>query len=119
LIHEPKTISEHILKVYIHTCVRYIFHRSGGKLEVCLFTQKFCLYSEFILDLSISFLIYVDLVNRLHLLVQLPMDLLYYLLKVLKYVLYNAQNDKKMAPMASERPKTPSWAFLAPRLAKN
>ena len=44
----------------------------------------------------------------LHLLVQLPMDLLYYFLKVIKYVLYNAQNDKMMAPMASERPKTPS-----------
>jgi hypothetical protein len=59
-----KLISEHILKVYIHTCDRYIFHRSGGKLEVCLFTQKFCLYSEFNLDLFISFLIYADLVNR-------------------------------------------------------
>jgi hypothetical protein len=43
---------------------RYIFHRSGGKLEVCLFTQKFCLYSEFNLDLFNSFLIYVDLVNK-------------------------------------------------------
>jgi hypothetical protein len=31
----------------------------------------------------------------LHLLVQLPMDLLYYFLKVLKYVLYNAQNVLK------------------------
>jgi hypothetical protein len=31
---------------------------------------------------------------RLHLLVQLPMDHLYYLLKVLKNVLYNAQNAK-------------------------
>ena len=30
----------------------------------------------------------------LHLLVQLPMDLLYYFLKVIKYVLYNAQNAK-------------------------
>jgi hypothetical protein len=30
----------------------------------------------------------------LHLLVQLPMDHLYYLLKVLKNVLYNAQNAK-------------------------
>jgi hypothetical protein len=30
----------------------------------------------------------------LHLLVQLPMDLLYYLLKVFKNVLYNAQNAK-------------------------
>jgi hypothetical protein len=30
----------------------------------------------------------------LQLLVQLPMDLLYYFLKVLKNVLYNAQNDK-------------------------
>ena len=30
----------------------------------------------------------------LHLLVQLPMNLLYDLLKVLKYVLYNAQNSK-------------------------
>jgi hypothetical protein len=30
----------------------------------------------------------------LHLLVQLPMDHLYYLLKVLKNVLYNAQNSK-------------------------
>jgi hypothetical protein len=30
----------------------------------------------------------------LHLLVQLPMDILYYLLKVLKNVLYNAQNAK-------------------------
>ena len=55
----------------------------------------------------------------LHLLVQLPMDLLYYLLKVLKNVLYNAQNAKMMAPAALERPKTPSWAFSAPRLAKN
>jgi hypothetical protein len=40
------------------------------------------------------------------------------LLKVLKNVLYNAQNDQQTAPMASERPKTPSWAFSAPRLAK-
>jgi hypothetical protein len=47
------------------------------------------------------------------------MDLLYYFLKVLKYVLYNAQNSKYMAPMASEHPKTPSWTFLAPDLAKN
>jgi len=30
----------------------------------------------------------------LHLLVQLPMDRLYYLLKVIKNVLYNAQNAK-------------------------
>jgi hypothetical protein len=30
----------------------------------------------------------------LHLLVQLPMDHYYYLLKVLKNVLYNAQNDQ-------------------------
>jgi hypothetical protein len=30
----------------------------------------------------------------LHLLVQLPMDHLYYFLKVLKNVLYNAQNTK-------------------------
>jgi hypothetical protein len=30
----------------------------------------------------------------LHLLVQLPMDYLYYLLKVLKNVLYNSQNAK-------------------------
>jgi hypothetical protein len=55
----------------------------------------------------------------LHLLVQLLMDHLYYLLKVLKNVLYNAQNAKLTAPMASECPKTPSWAFSAPRLAKN
>jgi hypothetical protein len=55
----------------------------------------------------------------LHLSVQLPMDLLYYFLKVLKNVLYNAQNAKYMAPMAPEQPKTPSWAFSAPRLAKN
>jgi hypothetical protein len=55
----------------------------------------------------------------LHLLVQLPMDHLYYLIKVLKNVLYNAQNTKYIAPMDSERPKTPSWAFSAPRLAKN
>jgi hypothetical protein len=54
----------------------------------------------------------------LHLLVQLPMDHYYYLLKVLKNVLYNAQIDQQTAPMASERPKTPSWAFSAPRLAK-
>jgi hypothetical protein len=47
------------------------------------------------------------------------MDLLYYLLKVIKYVLYKAQNAKYMAPMASERPKTPSWTFSAPDLAKN
>jgi hypothetical protein len=40
------------------------------------------------------------------------------LLKVLKNVLYNAQNDQQTAPMASECPKTPSWAFSAPRLAK-
>jgi hypothetical protein len=46
------------------------------------------------------------------------MDHYYYLLKVLKNVLYNAQNDQQTAPMASERPKTPSWDFLAPRLAK-
>jgi hypothetical protein len=55
----------------------------------------------------------------LHLLVQLPMDHLYYFLKVLKNVLHNAQNAKYTAPMDSERPKTPSWAFSAPRLAKN
>jgi hypothetical protein len=55
----------------------------------------------------------------LHLLVQLPMDHLYYFLKVIKNVLYNAQNAQKTAPMASERPKTPSWDFLAPHLAKN
>jgi hypothetical protein len=47
------------------------------------------------------------------------MDILYYLLKVIKYVLYNAQNAKYMAPMASECPKTPSWAFSTPDLAKN
>jgi hypothetical protein len=47
------------------------------------------------------------------------MDLLYYFLKVIKYVLYNAQNAKYMAPMASKCPKTPIWAFSAPRLAKN
>jgi hypothetical protein len=47
------------------------------------------------------------------------MDLLYYLLKVLKNVIYNAQNAKYMAPMAPERPKSPSWDFLAPCLAKN
>jgi hypothetical protein len=64
LIRKLRTIYENILKVYIHTCDRYIFHRSGGKLEVCLFTQKNCLYSKFILDLYISFLIYVDLVNK-------------------------------------------------------
>jgi hypothetical protein len=46
------------------------------------------------------------------------MDHYYYLLKVLKNVFYNAQNDQQTAPMASEHPKTPSWAFLAPRLAK-
>ena len=54
----------------------------------------------------------------LHLLVQLPMDHLYYFLKVLKNVLYNAQNAKYTAPMASECPQTPSWAFSAPCLAK-
>jgi hypothetical protein len=32
--------------------------------------------------------------DGLHLLVHLPMDLLYYFLKVIKYVLYNAQNAK-------------------------
>jgi hypothetical protein len=47
------------------------------------------------------------------------MDLLYYLLKVLKYVLYNAQNAKYMAPMALERPKTPNWDFSTLHLAKN
>jgi hypothetical protein len=46
------------------------------------------------------------------------MDHLYYFLKVLKNVLYNAQNAKYTTPMASERPKTPSWDFSAPRLAK-
>jgi hypothetical protein len=46
------------------------------------------------------------------------MDHYYYLLKVLKNVLYNAQNDQQTAPMALEHPKTPSWAFSAPRLAK-
>jgi hypothetical protein len=46
------------------------------------------------------------------------MDHLYYFLKVLKNFLYNAQNSKKTAPMALECPKTPSWAFSAPRLAK-
>jgi hypothetical protein len=55
----------------------------------------------------------------LHLLVHLPMDHLYYFIKVLKNVLYNAQNAKSTAPMAPERPKTPSRAFLTPRLAKN
>jgi hypothetical protein len=28
---------------------------------------------------------------------------------------YNAQTDQPTAPMASEHPKTPSWAFLAPQ----
>jgi len=46
------------------------------------------------------------------------MDHYYYLLKVLKNVLYNAQNDQQTAPIASERPKTPSWDFSASRLAK-
>ena len=54
----------------------------------------------------------------LHLLVQLPMDHYYYLLKVLKNVFYNAQNDQQTAPMTSERPKIPSWDFSVPRLAK-
>ena len=54
----------------------------------------------------------------LHLLVQLPTDHLYYFLKVIKNVLYNSQTTKLTAPMASERSKTPSWAFSAPCLAK-
>jgi hypothetical protein len=33
-------------------------------------------------------------------------------------MLYNAQIDQQTAPIASERPKTPSWAFSAPRLSK-
>jgi hypothetical protein len=40
------------------------------------------------------------------------MDHYYYFLNVLKNVLYNAQNDQQTAPMASERPKTPSWDFF-------
>jgi hypothetical protein len=28
---------------------------------------------------------------------------------------YNSQTDQKTAPMASERPKTSSWAFSAPQ----
>ena len=55
---------------------------------------------------------------RLHLPVQLPMDRLYYLIKVIKNVLYNAQNAKYTTPMVSEHPQTPSWAFRAPHLAK-
>jgi hypothetical protein len=31
---------------------------------------------------------------------------------------YNAQTDKPIAPMASERPKTPVWALLAPQSVK-
>jgi hypothetical protein len=31
---------------------------------------------------------------------------------------YNAQNDQQIAPMASEHPKTPSWDFSTPCLAK-
>jgi hypothetical protein len=54
----------------------------------------------------------------LHLLVHLPMDHLYYFLKVLKNVPYSAQNSKWTTPMASEHPKTPSWDFSAPHLAK-
>ena len=54
----------------------------------------------------------------LHLLVQLSMDLLFYLLKVIKSVLYSAQNAKYMAPMAPECRKTPTWDFSAPGLAK-
>jgi hypothetical protein len=46
------------------------------------------------------------------------MDLLYYFLKVLKTMLYSAQNAKYMPLMAPERPKTPSWAFSAPGLEK-
>jgi hypothetical protein len=36
------------------------------------------------------------------------------LLKVLKNMPYNAQNDKLTAPMAPQRPKTPVWALSAP-----
>jgi hypothetical protein len=54
----------------------------------------------------------------LHLLVELPMDHLYYFLKVLKNMIYNAQTAKETAPMASEHPKTTNWDFLAPHLAK-
>jgi len=31
---------------------------------------------------------------------------------------YNAQTDQQIAPMASEHPKTPSWAFSAPQSVK-
>jgi hypothetical protein len=37
---------------------------------------------------------------------------------ILKKLSYNAQNTKWMASMASKRPKTPSWDFSAPGLAK-
>jgi hypothetical protein len=37
---------------------------------------------------------------------------------MLKNFSYSAQNTKWMASMASEHPKTPSWAFSAPGLAK-
>jgi hypothetical protein len=35
--------------------------------------------------------------------------------KVLKNMSYNAQIDKPTTPMASQRPKTPVWALLAPQ----
>ncbi len=37
------------------------------------------------------------------------------LLKVLKNMPYNAQNDKPTAPMASQRPKTHVWDLSAPQ----
>jgi hypothetical protein len=38
---------------------------------------------------------------------------------VSKLVLYNAQNEKQMASMAPELPKTHGWALPAPVLEKN
>ena len=37
---------------------------------------------------------------------------------ILKKFSYSAEKTKWMAPMALERPKTPSWAFSKPVLAK-
>jgi hypothetical protein len=40
------------------------------------------------------------------------------ILIMIKKCFYSAQNKKYMAPMAPECPKTPSWDFSAPGLAK-
>ena len=47
------------------------------------------------------------------------MEIFLLMLKVSKTMLYNAHNEKWMASMAPERPKTPSWALHTPGLAKN